>query len=369
MHTILIVDDENPFLLSLKDGLTVHNDQLNILMANDGQEALNILQKNKVDLLVTDLKLPVLDGFQLLAHVSQSDPYMPVIVMTAFGTPDIEEQLSHLNALHYLEKPLDFDILAQTIESALSTESNSYIRGITLATFLQLIHMEKKSCSLTVHSRGQTGQLHMRQGELIDANTDSLYGKDAALDIIAWENTEIEMDSTCRCEKQTITAPIGFILMEAHRIKDEDNFQTMSAPTLAEETRTDTPNDNILTEDAPIIRYLHNSPAVKDFAIFNDGNFLAQLSSQPSSLEQMDPSYYLSACGSAGSVVNDSEMYYLLFTTSQNQRYMIFQWWNRRIIIALRSTGRPGQLYDELKTIISDATKLNSNGEPHATTH
>jgi len=369
MNTILMVDDENPFLLSLKDGLSAHNDQLNILLANDGQAALDIIQDNDIDLLVTDLKLPVMDGFQLLAQVSQSNPYMPVIVMTAFGTPDIEERLSHLNALHYLEKPLDFDMLAQTIDSALTTESNSYIRGITLSTFLQLVHMEKKSCSLTVHAEGETGELYIQQGELIDATTGNLSGKEAALRIIAWDNAEIEMDSVCRCEAQTITSPIGFILMEAHRIKDEDNFngdQTLpSAP-----TEISPPLENAsLQQELPLVRHLTNSQEVKEFAIFNDGNFLESLSSEPCSLAKMDPAYYLSACQPVGSFMDESNLNYLLFTTGQKQQYMIFQWGKRRAILSLRSTCRAGQLYKELKTIIDKETAIQYRRGSNATTH
>lgn len=369
MNTILMVDDENPFLLSLKDGLSAHNDQLNILLANDGQAALDIMQKNDIDLLVTDLKLPVMDGFQLLAQVSQNNPYMPVIVMTAFGTPDIEERLSHLNALHYLEKPLDFDILAQTIDSALTTESNSYIRGITLSTFLQLVHMEKKSCSLTVHAAGGIGQLHIQQGELVDATTENLYGKEAALRIIAWDNAEIEMDSTCRSDTQSISSPIGFILMEAHRIKDEDNFNGEQAlPSIPDETNQP-PTGASLHHELPMVRYLRNSQEIKEFAIFNDGNSLETLSSEPCALAKMDPAYYLSTCQPIGSFMDDSNLNYLLFTTGQKQQYMVFQWGNRRAILALRSTCRAGQLHKDLKSIIDKETAIQYKRGPNATTH
>ena len=107
MKKILIVDDERPFLESLQDGIATYSDQLNVICANNGQEALAVLKKEKIDLLVTDLHMPVMDGFELLAHVSKQDPYLPVIVMTAFGTPEIEEKIANMMAFHYLEKPLD----------------------------------------------------------------------------------------------------------------------------------------------------------------------------------------------------------------------------------------------------------------------
>ncbi len=368
MNTILMVDDENPFLLSLKDGLTAQNDQLNILLANDGRQALDIIRENDIDLLVTDLKLPVMDGFQLLAQVSKSNPYLPVIVMTAFGTPEIEEKLSGINALHYLEKPLDFDVLAHTIETALTTESNSYIRGITLATFLQLVQMEKKSCSLTIHAGGKSGQLFIRQGELIDATSGSLVGKEAALEIIAWENAEIEMDATCRSDSQTITSPLGFILMEAHRLKDEDNHNR-ARTAIDLPSAEGSPAGGLSADAASLAARLKNTPAVKEFAIFNAGNALEHIFPEHGTLDRLDPAYYLSASQSVGSFMETSSLKYLLFTTGRKQQYMIFSSGERRVIVALRSNSRADDLYRELKPSIDASTSAYYRRDPHATTH
>jgi len=368
MSTILMVDDENPFLLSLKDGLSAHNEKLKILLANNGRDALDIISSHDIDLLVTDLKLPVMDGFQLLAQVSQSNPYMPVIVMTAFGTPDIEERLSHLNALHYLEKPLDFDELANTIDKALTTESNSYIRGITLATFLQLVHMEKKSCTLSILAGDRSGQLFIRNGELIDAICGELHGKDAALEIIAWDNAEIEMDASCRRDSQAIDSPLGFILMEAHRIKDENsmngkqhagNLSTAPPPRLK----------TSLLPDPPLVRYLKKAADVKEFAIFSEGNFIEYASSSPSPLAEMDPAYYLSASQPAGGFIESSNLRYLLFTTANKQQFMVFSWGTRRVFLDLRSSSRAGQLFSELKSVIDREPATHYRRGAHATTH
>jgi len=367
MHTILIVDDENPFLLSLKDGLASHNDQLNILMANDGEEAVRIIQRNEIDLLVTDLKLPIMDGFELLAYINSNNPYMPVIVMTAFGTSEIEEQLSDINALHYLEKPLDFDMLVQTIDAALTKDTNSYIRGITLSTFLQLIHMENKSCSLSVHSREESGELHIENGEMIHASSGELTGKEAALRIIGWDNTEIEMNASCQSENRSISDPIGFILMEAHRIKDENNLtRTDDRPSSASLIADNIP---VAQQESSLLRFLKNCSDIKEYAIFNEGNHLEQISTTPCSLANLDPAYYLSTCSSAGSLSGESKLNYLLFTTSDNQRYMILGWWSQRAILSLRSTAQPTKLYLELQSIMEKEISTHYRRGPDATTH
>ncbi len=103
MKKILIVDDEMSFLLSLKDGLKKHEGKFQVVMAENGRKALEILRTTSIDLLVTDLKMPEMNGFELLAWVSRHKPQLPVIVMSAFGTPEIEARLESYDALQFLE--------------------------------------------------------------------------------------------------------------------------------------------------------------------------------------------------------------------------------------------------------------------------
>jgi len=346
MKNILVVDDERPFLLSLKDGLLSFSDRFHVVLASDGRQALRILADQQIDLLVTDLKLPVMDGFQLLAHVSRTNPHLPVIVMTAFGTPEIEERLAHMNALHYLEKPLDFDQLAQTINDALATEARSYIRGITLATFLQLVHMEQKSCTLKIRSRGHTGYLFIQQGELIDAQTERESAEAAALEIVAWDDTEIEMDNTCRRQLKAIGSSIEFLLMEAYRLKDEASAGGAEAPDTVPlidpfETAPDPDNDLLL-------EVLGSAAGIREYAIFDDANFLEHHSDEPCSLSRLDPTYYLSMISVLGEHFEGGAFRYLLLTTESRQRYLIFQRGRRRVVLALADGVKPAGIFEQL---------------------
>ncbi|HMW00970.1 MAG TPA: response regulator, partial [Acidobacteriota bacterium] len=92
MKTVLIVDDERLFLSSLADVLPSYFEDLKVLTAEDGSEAIITLHTEEVDLVVTDLKMPLMDGFQLLVYMLNKQINIPVVVMTAFGTPDIEQQ-------------------------------------------------------------------------------------------------------------------------------------------------------------------------------------------------------------------------------------------------------------------------------------
>lgn len=220
MKNVLIVDDETSFIISLSDGLRAYSKYFNVITAENGRDAVEVLRALQIDLVVTDLKMPIMDGFELLAFISNNFPSVRVIVMTAFGTPEIEARIHNLGAIQYVEKPIDFRELAEKILEGLASSSKGFISGITLPSFLQLIEMEKKTCTLKVRSGSEEGILHIVKGELYDARAGSLQGEGAAHTIVCWENVEIEID-VCRNKKKKIGTTLNHILMEAFRIKDE----------------------------------------------------------------------------------------------------------------------------------------------------
>lgn len=221
MKKVLIVDDEASFLLSLKDVLKAHRDKFEILTAENGSVAVDLLRDNRFDLLVTDLRMPEMNGFELLAWVSRHQPQLPVIAMSAFGTPDIEARLRKMDTIQFIEKPVDLPVLEKAIFNGLKAGGKSFIRGITLATFLQLINVEKKNCTLKIAAPQGAAYLFVANGELIDAEYENMKGLAAALEIVSWSDAEIEMDGICRRQDDVVNMPLSHLLIEAFRIKDE----------------------------------------------------------------------------------------------------------------------------------------------------
>jgi predicted regulator of Ras-like GTPase activity (Roadblock/LC7/MglB family)/ActR/RegA family two-component response regulator len=221
MKNVLIVDDERFFLMSLVEGLGTYAADFNTLTAENGKKALAVLRSTLIDLVITDLKMPEMDGFELLAHMNKEFLDIPVVVMTAYATPEIKSRLEELGSFHLLEKPIDFRELVDTIFTQLSSISKGYIRGITLPAFLQLVEMEKKTCTLKVMSKGRIGYLYFFEGTLVDANNGKETAEDAAYDIVCWDEAEIEISNTCRDKTRMITSTLGHVLMDGFRIKDE----------------------------------------------------------------------------------------------------------------------------------------------------
>jgi CheY-like chemotaxis protein len=225
MKNILIVDDEPTFLQLLVTSLQTSLPDLNVLSADNGRTAVKILKSARVELVVTDLKMPDMDGFDLLAYLNSRLPPIPAIAMSAFGTPEVKEKVQGLGALRFLSKPLDFSIAAEAISDGLKgNSSGGFVKGISISSFLQLIEMEQKSCLVEIQEehKKQRGFFCFDKGDLIDATCGELTGKAAALELIALDKADISFHDLPK-GKVTRRMDEGLmgLIMEAMRLKDE----------------------------------------------------------------------------------------------------------------------------------------------------
>jgi len=106
---ILVADDNVEMARTTADGLTEHG--YDAIVAAGGQEALDRLAADQVDAVVTDLRMPGIDGLAVLAASRRVDPGRPVIVMTAYSAIDSAVESIRQGAYHYLTKPFKLDEL------------------------------------------------------------------------------------------------------------------------------------------------------------------------------------------------------------------------------------------------------------------
>ncbi len=222
MKTILVVDDEKMILRLAAEALQSLGESFSVVTALNGKQAVQKLNAQSVDLVLTDLKMPVMDGYELLSHMSKNFRNIPTIVMTGFGSPEIAKRLKQKGVLHYIEKPFEMDDLKEKVSTVLTDKSKGYIHGFTLANFLQAVEVEQKTTTLRIRSQGRVGHMYIDRGELVDAeNDDGLKGEEAAIDILCWDNAEIELRGSHNREC-TINSSLMHILLEASKIKDEN---------------------------------------------------------------------------------------------------------------------------------------------------
>jgi hypothetical protein len=103
-------------------------------------------------------------------------------------------------------------------------EVGGQIQGISLGSFLQIVHMDKTTCTLKIYSNDDIGYLYMKDGALVAAETGHLANVDAAYEILSWNKTVIIIDNA-PIPNQNIKVPLMSVLMEGLRRKDEKNAQ------------------------------------------------------------------------------------------------------------------------------------------------
>lgn len=221
LKTVLLVEDEpttlNLYRVGLKGLLGFR-----ILLAEHGQKAMEYLKAHPVDVIVTDLNMPVMDGFRLISWVSARYPSVPIIVMT--GVPETQHMNAPLSmgALRILSKPPRLSKLMDEIRDAAHRPSDGAVRGIALNSLLQLLNWERKNCTLTVKAEPEVGLMYVKDGQVIHAAYRDKEGLDACYTILNWHLPEVDFVDTCRVEP-TIDVPLQELLMNAALIQDTMN--------------------------------------------------------------------------------------------------------------------------------------------------
>jgi len=224
MKHVLIVDDEETLLLIIETRFEDYKDQFKVLTASNGKEAIQLLESNVIDFVVTDLNMPILDGIELLAYMSANFPTVPAIAMTAFSTPDVEDKLKKMGTLRILDKPINLDMLAHTVLKGLArSHQGGNLTCVSVSNFIQLIHMEEKTCVVEVHNEDkQRGFLYFNRGELYDATLDELVGEEACYKMVAWDNVQLYLkDHPQKKARKRINQGVMSLVLEGLRLKDE----------------------------------------------------------------------------------------------------------------------------------------------------
>jgi nitrogen regulation protein NR(I) len=120
---VLIVDDEPNLRKILSAQLT--RDGYDVMIAEDGEQGLSMLKEHHIDMVITDLKMPKVDGMTLLKEALREDPELPVVMITAHGTVDTAVEALKSGAFDYLTKPFDKDEVRQIVAKALKTKELS----------------------------------------------------------------------------------------------------------------------------------------------------------------------------------------------------------------------------------------------------
>jgi two-component system, NtrC family, response regulator HydG len=123
MKNILLIDDNKPILDSLSAYLRYFLRNCTVRTADNGKTAVEIMRSVPIDVILTDLEMPFMNGFELVAYTKTHYPAIPVLVMTGRHSPETEKRAMSIGASQYIIKPFDVEAIKDLISTHIEPRS------------------------------------------------------------------------------------------------------------------------------------------------------------------------------------------------------------------------------------------------------
>lgn len=221
MKCVLVVDSDPVMLRNLIGLLKSRGSYFHIMTAGDEREALTVLDHFKVDLMLVAVGQNGTAGLKLLADINRHHPEIKAVAMAAGASTLTRARLSELVGPQVMDEPVDGDRLTRYVFAELQIDYGGQIHGISLPSFLQMIELEGKTCTLEASTDQEMGYLFFEEGTLVHARTGQLTGSDAVLVILTWDRPMIDLDYQNTSPQRTILRPLMSLLLESRRRLDE----------------------------------------------------------------------------------------------------------------------------------------------------
>jgi CheY-like chemotaxis protein/predicted regulator of Ras-like GTPase activity (Roadblock/LC7/MglB family) len=225
-NKILIVDDEESMVFSIQDYLSSY---AYCLGATNYEEAISLLEKEKdISLVISDIRMPNKDGFDLLMWLRENRPQVKVVMITAYGSPSVRALAKQKGAVVYLEKPLDLEQLLQVVGHLMEHKGFSVaLNDMELADVLQFLSFANKAAKVQVFNPlGEKGEIGLAGEEILWIRSGSKEGEEAFYEIMSWEGGSFEVFPLEKVEKRPeedkLLVPLSFLLLEEARRRDEE---------------------------------------------------------------------------------------------------------------------------------------------------
>lgn len=220
---VLLVDDEEVLAWSLATRITKVRSNYSIETAFDGETALAKVHEEDFDLLIADVRMPGMSGIDLIVAARSRLPELPVVVMTAFKTPDVQ-RIAGESRTDFIEKPFEFDKLLELVDAALVPKKVGFSGAISVQTLpdvVQLYILANTTGRLDIGHHTGKGQIWFNNGAIRHAVTRHGKGEEAFFEIMMWNGGEFGMRLGATAPEQSIKSNWQELLMESCRRIDE----------------------------------------------------------------------------------------------------------------------------------------------------
>jgi two-component system, chemotaxis family, protein-glutamate methylesterase/glutaminase len=223
---VLLVDDDLSLLDIVLVNLQRQYQQAAFLKASSAEQALDIMKSGPVDLLITDIYMPEMNGFELIVAARKINPDIRIIVMTAHSSPDVTKEVQDMGSVGYIEKPFVTRNLVILIQSTFAQPKKSFtgaIEGIQVTDIIQINCISRLSSAIFISNSNREGAVFFENGEIVHAQTDEIEGEQALKDILSWQSGSFSTKRNVAAPRKTITKKWEQLLIESLVSIDESN--------------------------------------------------------------------------------------------------------------------------------------------------
>lgn len=222
---VLIVDDEEDLTWSLQKKLSKDSDKFELTCVNSGREAIEVLNQLPFNLVITDVRMPEVSGLDLLVKIKNLYPDTKVVIMTAYGTSDVQKAATDRGCFSYIEKPFEINELRQLILDALIEKKGfkGSVADFQLSDIVQLNCLGRITSALQVKCDNEEGIIFFQDGNITHSETEHLKGELAFYHIMGWQGGEFTVLRNQTPEQQTIAGSWQSLLLESMRRIDENS--------------------------------------------------------------------------------------------------------------------------------------------------
>ena len=220
---IFYVDDQEEIVLSATALLKQERPELTVEGFRNPVAALEALTEDPPDLLVTDLRMDEMTGLELMVSAREIVPDLPVIVATAYESPDLTAALRGRSLVECLSKPVQTEALVAGIDR-LMARGEGFSGAISvpmLPDLIQVYTLSRTTGALFIRRSRRSGVVWFDNGDIVHATCGELSGEQAVYEMLSWKAGHFSLDTETRPPERTIDLSWQEVLLEGCRLLDE----------------------------------------------------------------------------------------------------------------------------------------------------
>jgi CheY-like chemotaxis protein len=247
LKKVLIVDDEETLTWSMAKSLSRDRDKYGVEIANNGKEALDVLGKMPIDVVISDIRMPDINGLDLLVQVKRDFPNTKVIIMTAYGSSDVQKEASKRGSLHYIEKPFEINEIRKLILDVIKERGGfeGKLFDLQLTDIVQMNCLGRVTTSLVITKDDHRGVIYFTDGEIVHAECDDMVGEEAFYTILRWQEGKFVSNIGVVPPRESISSTWEHLLVEGMKRKDEGGTASSEIEKAEGPRRKETPASQV----------------------------------------------------------------------------------------------------------------------------